>query len=52
EALNLKTEQYEGPLDLLLALISKHKINIFDIPIHEICEQYMQYIDGMRILNM
>lgn len=52
ESLNLKTEQYEGPLDLLLALIAKHKINIFDIPIYEICEQYMQYIDSMRVLNM
>ena len=37
---NLKIEQYEGPLDLLLALISKHKIDIFDIPIAEICDQY------------
>lgn len=52
ESLSLKIEQYEGPLDLLLALISKHKINIFDIPIYEICEQYMQYIDSMRVLNM
>ena len=36
---NLKIQQFEGPLDLLLALISKHKIDIFDIPIAEICEQ-------------
>jgi len=52
EVLNLKTEQYEGPLDLLLALIAKHKVNIFDIPIFEIAEQYMSYIDGMIVLNM
>lgn len=52
EALKLKTEQYEGPLDLLLALIGKHKVNIFDIPISEIAEQYMRYIDSMIVLNM
>lgn len=52
ETLKLKIEQYEGPLDLLLALISKHKINIFDIPIAEIAEQYMAYIDSMKELNM
>lgn len=50
--LTLKIEQYEGPLDLLLALISKHKLNIFDIPISEITDQYMEYIEGMRVLNM
>ena len=51
-ALNLKVEHFEGPLDLLLALISKNKIDILDIPIAEIAEQYMEYIDGMRALNM
>ena len=50
--LNLKIEQYEGPLDLLLALITKHKIDIFDIPIAEICEQYTAYLDAMRSLDM
>ena len=49
---NLKIEQYEGPLDLLLALISKHKIDIFDIPIAEICEQYNAYLDSMQKLDM
>ena len=39
EALNLKIERYEGPLDLLLALITKNKLDIFDIPISEIAEQ-------------
>ncbi len=52
EALNLKVEHFEGPLDLLLALIAKNKIDIFDIPIAEIADQYMAYIDGMRALNM
>ena len=49
---NLKIEQYEGPLDLLLALISKHKIDIFDIPIAEICDQYNAYLDSMQKLDM
>lgn len=39
-------------MDLLLALISKHKVNIMDIPISKIAEQYIQYIDSMRVLNM
>lgn len=52
EIINLKVEQYEGPLDLLLALISKHKIDIFDIPISEICEQYTAYLDAMRKMDM
>lgn len=52
EHLTLKVEHYEGPLDLLLALISKNKIDILDIPIAEIAEQYMAYIDSMRALNM
>ena len=49
---NLKIEQYEGPLDLLLALISKQKIDIFDIPIAEICDQYNEYLDSMQKLDM
>lgn len=52
ETINLKVEQFEGPLDLLLALISKHKIDILDIPISEITEQYVAVLDSMRELNM
>lgn len=52
EIINLKTENFEGPLDLLLALISRHKIDIFDIPISEIAEQYTAVLDDMRELNM
>ena len=52
EALSVRLEKYEGPLDLLLGLISKHKIDIFDIPISELCDQYMAYLDEMRSLNM
>lgn len=51
-ALNLKLEQYEGPLDLLLSLIQKHKLDIFDIPIASLTDQYLAYIDSMEEYNM
>lgn len=47
-----KTEIYEGPLDLLLSLISKNKMNIFDIKISELFEQYMEYVSQMQKLDM
>ena len=47
-----KTEVFEGPLDLLLHLISKHKLNINDIPIFELVEQYIAYVQLMQEENM
>ena len=47
-----KTEVFEGPLDLLLHLISKHKLNINDIPIFELVEQYIAYVQMMQDENM
>jgi segregation and condensation protein A len=44
--------QYEGPLDLLLDLIRKHKINIYDIPIHQITSQYLGYLKQAQNLNI
>lgn len=44
----VKLEAFEGPLDLLLHLIDKNKINIYDIPIVEITEQYLAYIKQME----
>ena len=44
ENLTYRLDQYEGPLDLLLSLIAKNKVSITDIPIAEICDQYMEYI--------
>lgn len=46
-ALEIKLEVFEGPLDLLLHLIDKNKVNIYDIPIALITDQYMEYIAGM-----
>lgn len=48
----LKLEIFEGPLDLLLYLIKKSDIDITNIPISQITEQYMQYIDMMQMLDL
>lgn len=48
----VKLEAFEGPLDLLLHLIDKNKINIYDIPIVQITEQYMEYIRQMERKNL
>ena len=48
----VKLEAFEGPLDLLLHLIDKNKINIYDIPIVMITEQYMEYISAMESKDM
>lgn len=47
-AINYKIEVFEGPMDLLLHLISKHKLNIYDIPISELVEQYLEYVEQMK----
>lgn len=51
-ALSVKLEAFEGPLDLLLHLIDKNKIDIYDIPIVEITKQYMDYIKVMETEDM
>ena len=48
----IKLEMFEGPLDLLLYLVKKDHLNIYDIPIAEITEQYLKYMDIMRLLNL
>ncbi|MGN0243532.1 MAG: segregation and condensation protein A [Lachnospiraceae bacterium] len=52
EILDFKLEAFEGPLDLLLHLIDKNKIDIYDIPIVEITEQYMEYVAEMERLDL
>lgn len=47
-AIPVKLEVFEGPLDLLLHLIDKNKVDIYDIPIVEITNQYMEYIRAMQ----
>lgn len=48
----VKTEIFEGPFDLLLFLIRKHEIDIYDIPIHIITNQFLEYIEIMKILDL
>lgn len=52
EALTYKTDTFEGPLDLLLSLIAKNKMEIADIRIAVIFEQYMAYLDRMKRMDM
>lgn len=52
DKVDIKLEVYEGPLDLLLSLIEKNKYNIFDIPIVEITEQYLAYLDKLEESDM
>lgn len=49
---SVKLESFEGPLDLLLHLIRKNELNIYDIPIAEITKQYLEYIQLMQELNL
>jgi segregation and condensation protein A len=48
----VKLETFEGPLDLLLHLIYKNEVDIFDIPIATITDQYLEYLDMMKALNI
>ena len=51
-AMELKLQAFEGPLDLLLHLIEKNKVSIYDIPIALITQQYMEYINAMTETSM
>jgi len=52
ESIPLRLETFEGPLDLLLHLIKKNEVNIYDIPIALITEQYLAYLSLMQELNL
>ena len=51
DALEVLLEAFEGPLDFLLYLIRKHKFDIVDLPVNDITQQYMAYIDLMQGMN-
>jgi segregation and condensation protein A len=51
-SLLVEVPEYEGPLDLLLHLITRHALDIFDIPIARITEEYLKILDDMRALNL
>jgi len=48
----VKLDIFEGPFDLLLYLIRKHEVDIYDIPIHDITEQFLEYLELMKILDL
>jgi segregation and condensation protein A len=48
----IKLEIFEGPLDLLLYLVKKDHLNIYDIPISKVTEQYLQYLNLMQMLDL
>ena len=52
EAITYRLDQFEGPLDLLLTLIQKNKMNIEDIPISIICDQYLEYLREAQSMDM
>ena len=52
QQLTYRLDQFEGPLDLLLTLISKNKVSITDIPIALICDQYMEYIEEAKSMDL
>ena len=52
EELTYRLDQYEGPLDLLLSLIAKNKMSITDIPISQICDQYLEYIEANQKMDL
>ncbi len=52
EEIRYRLDQFEGPLDLLLTLVEKNKINIDDIPISLLCAQYMEYIAEAESMNI
>ena len=52
ELYRIKLDIFEGPMDLLLFLIQKHELDITDIPIRLITDQYLSYLDMMRAMNV
>jgi segregation and condensation protein A len=52
DSYRIRLDEFEGPLDLLLHLIKKNEINIYDIPIALITKQYLDYISMMKSLNL
>ncbi|MGP4107371.1 segregation/condensation protein A [Virgibacillus sp. L01] len=52
QSYQVKLDTFEGPLDLLLHLINQYEIDIYDIPVAQITEQYMQYIHTMKSLEL
>ena len=52
EKYNVVLQNFEGPMDLLLYLISKHKMNIFDISLSELTDKYIEYLNQLTEYNI
>ncbi len=48
----IRLDIFEGPLDLLLYLVKKDHLNIYDIPIAKVTQQYLEYINFMQLLDL
>ena len=48
----IQLQNFEGPLDLLLFLIRKNEVDIYDIPISEITQQFLQYLEVIELLDL
>lgn len=51
-AYQVRLEHFEGPLDLLLFLIREHEVDIYDIPISLVTQQYLQYLELLKLLDL
>ena len=50
--MDIKIKDFEGPLDLLLHLVSKYQMDIYDVPITEVIEQYLSYIATLQVMRL
>ncbi|MGF3084470.1 segregation/condensation protein A, partial [Streptococcus pyogenes] len=48
--MDIKLKDFEGPLDLLLHLVSQYKVDIYEVPIVEVIEQYLNYIETLQVM--
>ena len=50
--MDIKLKDFEGPLDLLLHLVSKYEVDIYDVPIVEVIEQYLAYLATLQAMKL
>lgn len=50
--MDIKLKDFEGPLDLLLHLVSQYKVDIYEVPIVEVIEQYLNYIETLQVMKL
>ena len=50
--MDIKLKDFEGPLDLLLHLVSKYQMDIYDVPITEVIEQYLAYVSTLQAMKL